>query len=93
MIGIKPSQCGPSGRNSRQFTRGGLSSRPTCQPSNITSWLPTVMTIAWCRRAIRTTWLDRLPNATLRIYPDAGHGGIFQFHERFVGEALEFLGS
>jgi pimeloyl-ACP methyl ester carboxylesterase len=35
----------------------------------------------------------RLPNATLRIYPDAGHGGIFQFHERFVSEALEFLGS
>ena len=34
----------------------------------------------------------RLPNATLRIYPDAGHGGIFQYHERFVGEALEFLG-
>jgi pimeloyl-ACP methyl ester carboxylesterase len=22
----------------------------------------------------------RLPNATLRIYPDAGHGGIFQAH-------------
>jgi pimeloyl-ACP methyl ester carboxylesterase len=35
----------------------------------------------------------RLPNATLRIYPDAGHGGIFQFHEQFVREALEFLGS
>jgi pimeloyl-ACP methyl ester carboxylesterase len=35
----------------------------------------------------------RLPNATLRIYPDAGHGGIFQFHERFVREALEFLGA
>jgi pimeloyl-ACP methyl ester carboxylesterase len=35
----------------------------------------------------------RLPNATLRIYPDAGHGGIFQFHDRFVSEALEFLGS
>jgi pimeloyl-ACP methyl ester carboxylesterase len=34
----------------------------------------------------------RLPNATLRIYPDAGHGGIFQTHERFVPEALEFLG-
>lgn len=33
----------------------------------------------------------RLPNATLRIYSDAGHGGIFQYHERFVGEALEFL--
>jgi pimeloyl-ACP methyl ester carboxylesterase len=35
----------------------------------------------------------RLPNATLRIYPDAGHGGIFQAHDRFVPEALEFLGS
>jgi pimeloyl-ACP methyl ester carboxylesterase len=36
---------------------------------------------------------SRLRNATLRIYPDAGHGGIFQAHERFVPEALEFLGS
>jgi pimeloyl-ACP methyl ester carboxylesterase len=36
---------------------------------------------------------QRLPNATLRIYPDAGHGGIFQAHERFVPEALEFLGA
>ncbi|WP_179473959.1 alpha/beta fold hydrolase [Mycolicibacterium vinylchloridicum] len=35
----------------------------------------------------------RLPNATLRIYSDAGHGGIFQAHQRFVPEALEFLGS
>jgi pimeloyl-ACP methyl ester carboxylesterase len=35
----------------------------------------------------------RLPNATLRIYLDAGHGGIFQYHDRFVAEALEFLAS
>ncbi|MGB8402465.1 MAG: alpha/beta hydrolase [Mycobacterium sp.] len=33
----------------------------------------------------------RIPNSTLRIYPDAGHGGIFQFHDRFVTEALDFL--
>jgi pimeloyl-ACP methyl ester carboxylesterase len=33
----------------------------------------------------------RLPNGMLRIYPDAGHGGIFQAHERFVPEALAFL--
>ena len=33
----------------------------------------------------------RLPNARLKIYPDAGHGGIFQYHEQFVAEALEFL--
>ncbi len=33
----------------------------------------------------------RLPNAELVIYPDAGHGGIFQFHEQFVSAALEFF--
>ena len=34
---------------------------------------------------------QRLPNAELVIYPDAGHGGIFQFHEQFVERALAFL--
>ena len=33
----------------------------------------------------------RLPNSTLVIYPDSGHGGIFQFHANFVPKALEFL--
>ncbi|WP_248508109.1 alpha/beta fold hydrolase [Streptomyces sp. D2-8] len=33
----------------------------------------------------------RLPNADLVVYPDAGHGGIFRFHEQFVAEALDFL--
>jgi pimeloyl-ACP methyl ester carboxylesterase len=33
----------------------------------------------------------RLPNADVVVYPDAGHGGIFQFHEQFVAEALDFL--
>lgn len=33
----------------------------------------------------------RLPNARLRIYADAGHGGVFQYHDEFVTEALEFL--
>ena len=33
----------------------------------------------------------RLPNSQLVIYPDAGHGGVFQFHEDFVQRALEFL--
>lgn len=32
----------------------------------------------------------RLPNAQLSIYPDAGHGGIFQ-HPVFIQQALEFL--
>jgi pimeloyl-ACP methyl ester carboxylesterase len=34
----------------------------------------------------------RLPNAELVIYEDAGHGGIFQYHEVFVRKALVFLG-
>jgi len=33
----------------------------------------------------------RLPNSQLVIYPDAGHGGAFQFHADFVRSALEFL--
>ena len=33
----------------------------------------------------------RLPNSDLIIYPDAGHGGVFQYHADFVPKALEFL--
>jgi pimeloyl-ACP methyl ester carboxylesterase len=34
----------------------------------------------------------RLPNARpVKLYPDAGHGGIFQYHDQFVTEVLEFL--
>jgi pimeloyl-ACP methyl ester carboxylesterase len=33
----------------------------------------------------------RLPNSQLVLYPDAGHGGVFQFHQDFVKRALEFL--
>jgi pimeloyl-ACP methyl ester carboxylesterase len=36
---------------------------------------------------------SRIPDAKLVIYPDAGHGGIFQFHDEFVAEALGFLAS
>jgi pimeloyl-ACP methyl ester carboxylesterase len=39
-----------------------------------------------------TVDLDRrLPNSQLVLYPDAGHGGVFQFHADFVKRALEFL--
>jgi pimeloyl-ACP methyl ester carboxylesterase len=33
----------------------------------------------------------RFPNNELVIYPDAGHGGIFQNHEQFVPTMLQFL--
>jgi pimeloyl-ACP methyl ester carboxylesterase len=33
----------------------------------------------------------RLPNARLKIYPNSGHGGVFQHHRTFVPDALRFL--
>ena len=33
----------------------------------------------------------RLPDARLVVYPDAGHGGVSQHHDRFVPEVLDFL--
>ncbi len=33
----------------------------------------------------------RFPNAQLKIYPNSGHGGIFQYHEEFIPQAIEFL--
>lgn len=33
----------------------------------------------------------RIPDAELVIYPDAGHGGIFQHHAAFVSKTLSFL--
>jgi pimeloyl-ACP methyl ester carboxylesterase len=34
---------------------------------------------------------ERLPDARLTIYPDAGHGFLFQYPERFAAEVEEFL--
>jgi pimeloyl-ACP methyl ester carboxylesterase len=33
----------------------------------------------------------RIADSKLVIYPDSGHGGIFQFHEKFAPVAVEFL--
>jgi pimeloyl-ACP methyl ester carboxylesterase len=34
---------------------------------------------------------QKLPNAKLSIFPDASHGGIFQYHHEFVRQAVAFL--
>lgn len=34
---------------------------------------------------------QRLPKSELIIYPDSGHGAVFQFHADFVAKSLEFL--
>lgn len=33
----------------------------------------------------------RIPHARLIVYPDAGHGSMFQYHDDFVAKALAFL--
>ncbi|ANS32483.1 hydrolase (plasmid) [Rhodococcus opacus] len=35
----------------------------------------------------------RIPGSELIIYPDSGHGGVFQYHDKFAPVAVEFLGS
>ena len=34
---------------------------------------------------------QRIAGSELIIYPDSGHGGIFQFHEQFAPIAVQFL--
>jgi len=34
-----------------------------------------------------------IPNAILLVYPDAGHGSLFQYHDSFVQQAQLFLDS
>jgi pimeloyl-ACP methyl ester carboxylesterase len=34
---------------------------------------------------------QQLPNAELVLYPDAGHGSIFQYAERFASDVAKFV--
>ena len=38
-----------------------------------------------------TDMAKRLPNAKLTIFPNSGHGGVFQYHREFVSQSLAFL--
>lgn len=37
--------------------------------------------------------VENLPDAVLLVYPDSGHGALFQFHESFTRHAAAFLAS
>jgi pimeloyl-ACP methyl ester carboxylesterase len=43
--------------------------------------------------AVRNSYflVEHLANATLLVYPDAGHGSLFQFHDSFVQQARMLL--
>ena len=64
--------------------------RPRQDHASRSSW-PTATTTSWSPAATRPTWPRRIPNAKLTIYPDSGHGGVFQYHREFVPAVLEFL--
>jgi pimeloyl-ACP methyl ester carboxylesterase len=36
---------------------------------------------------------ENLPNAVLLVYPDSGHGSLFQYHQSFTRHAAAFLAS
>jgi pimeloyl-ACP methyl ester carboxylesterase len=36
---------------------------------------------------------ENLPNAVLLVYPDSGHGSLFQFHESFTRHAAALMAS
>ena len=87
----RPSPSAPSAPSSRPSTDGVSSSPPTSPASTSPCSPSTVTATRWCRPT-NTVDLDRrLPNSQLVLYPDAGHGGVFQFHQDFVKRALEFL--
>jgi len=42
--------------------------------------------------AINSYWLaENMPNALTLLYPDAGHGSLFQYHDSFARHATAFL--
>jgi pimeloyl-ACP methyl ester carboxylesterase len=58
-----------------------------CQPVLVVNgdhdiMVPTINSVELARK---------LPNAALSIFPDAGHGAIFQYHDAFTAQALRFL--
>ena len=44
---------------------------------------------------VRNSYLlsESLPNAMLLVYPDSGHGSLFQCHDSFTRQAAAFLAS
>jgi pimeloyl-ACP methyl ester carboxylesterase len=36
---------------------------------------------------------QNIPGAQLIVYPDSGHGSLFQFHDSFTRQASAFLAS
>ena len=46
---------------------------------------------SWSTAPTPPTWHADFPTPSLKIYPNSGHGGVFQHHQTFVPDALQFL--
>ena len=75
----------------RAITRGGLHGPDDLSTITVPVFVANGDNDVMVASAHSTGMARRIPNATLRIYPDSGHGGVFQHHVEFVQEALAFL--
>ena len=69
----------------------GKEARPTSRSSISPLSSRTARAIGWCPISNSIDLAQRLAHAQLVVYPDAGHGGIFEFDQQFVEKALGFL--
>jgi hypothetical protein len=88
-----PGHSPPSFPGEREFAVRGLTSRASdCD----VGFAPTAdygfaTPLTRTGRQGHSSLARRLPEAQLSIFPDAGQGGIFQYHAAFVQQALAFL--
>ncbi len=77
-------------RDWEQFTGERFADlRGICQPTLVMNGVNDVMI-----PVSNSYWLsENLPNAVLLVYPDSGHGSLFQFHEAFTFQVKGFLAS
>ena len=85
------SPCRPASPRSRPSATPDRANPTTCRSSPSPSSSPTATTTSWSTASHSADMARRLPNAQLKIYPNSGHGGVFQHHRTFVPDALQFL--
>ena len=71
----------PASPSSRPSGTPDRANPTTCRSSPTPSSSPTATTTSWSTAAHSADMARRLPNAQLKIYPNSGHGGVFQHHQ------------
>ncbi len=77
---------------SKAIHRWGVQAPADLSRTHQPTWWPTARATGWSRAPTPSTWWPDCPGVNSSpSTPDAGHGGIFQHHDRFVPRALAFL--